>query len=341
MFDPTSYRDTDFGLDRGESFEPEHADESTPVDLSRPHVMTVLGPIDPGDLGICLTHVSILAGSAEVERAEPLRLRDLRRDAMQQLESFAFAGGHGVLDRTTFDTGRDTSTLYGLAQLVPLHIIASTGRNDLARDSGASDADAITGEILGELREGIDDTPARAGMISAGAIAAIPERTSHTWLRAVSSAHLETGAPISVSVQDPLRANVILDVLDREGVKPRWVIVRHLDEQSSDEPMRELMGRGAWCTFDRIGQGGIAADTKRARRISSLIEAGYGDHILVSPGDARTLGSAGISAPDRFTYLLDTFVLMLMDAGLPAEGVRSLLVDNPRRAISIVPPRRD
>lgn len=44
----------DFGLEEGERFEP--LDEDEELDLSQPHVMTVLGPIDPGALGFTLHH---------------------------------------------------------------------------------------------------------------------------------------------------------------------------------------------------------------------------------------------------------------------------------------------
>jgi predicted metal-dependent phosphotriesterase family hydrolase len=36
-------------------------------------------------------------------------------------------------------------------------------------------------------------------------------------------------------------------------------------------------------------------------------------------------------------YLLERFVLTLMDAGLDAHAVRSLIVDNPARAYTISP----
>ncbi len=59
----------DFGLEAGESFVPDEIEET--FDLSLPHVLTMLGPIDPGALGLTLFVPSILAvtGAEEIDEA--------------------------------------------------------------------------------------------------------------------------------------------------------------------------------------------------------------------------------------------------------------------------------
>lgn len=336
MFDPTSYRDIDFGLDPGESFEPEDAEETPPVDLSRPHVMTVLGPIDPEDLGICLSHAHVLGDPSASGGVAPESGPEESRDTAEHLETFLLSGGRSVVDAATADSGRDIWTLFTLAQHLPLHIIASTGGNILSKESDVIDPNPMSSDLVTELKVGIDGSPARAGIITIGGDPALGRDQLSGGLRVAAKAHLDTGAAISVALSGPLHMRDVLDVLGREGVGPDHVIFQHLDGESVDD-LRAVTKVGAWCSFDRIGEGGSAADTERARCISSLFEAGHSDRILVSQGRAQEADPITRGVYGRFSYLLERFTLTLMDAGLTAAMVRSLLVDNPRRAITIVP----
>src|SRR5690606_1098661 len=72
VWDPRSYEDTDYGLEAGESFEPEDAwDVETGVSTDGPHVMTLLGPIDSIELGVCLHHVHLLCDPVAVSKDDP------------------------------------------------------------------------------------------------------------------------------------------------------------------------------------------------------------------------------------------------------------------------------
>jgi len=75
-----------------------------------------------------------------------------------------------------------------------------------------------------------------------------------------------------------------------------------------------------------------------ARFVVNLAEAGFGDRILVSQATERRGPSRESRDNERLTYLVERFTLTLMDEGADAQLVRSLLVNNPRQALSIVPP---
>lgn len=116
------------------------------------------------------------------------------------------------------------------------------------------------------------------------------------------------------------------------------VILRHHDQESPIEMVMNLARRGAWCSFDLIGEADSAADLERAHRLVTLFERGFGDRMLISQDGARWSPAGAASDSTRLTYLLEWFTLTLMDAGATAEMIRSMLVDNPRQAMSIVAP---
>ncbi len=340
MFNPNSYRDTDFGLEHGESFEPEDADAAPVVDLSQPHVMTVLGPIEPDELGVCLTHEHLLSNPAAPGNGDPDDRLDHLERAAEELEAFALTGGRSIVDATTPDAGRNAAGLYELAQRVPLHIIATTGpgarRQPNARPGGV-DVEAMAASAIQDLTEGMDGTPAKAGIISVGSATNGSVEGNEASYSAAATCHLATGAPLAVQLGDAGSAHASLDLLQRHGVATDRVILQHLDHVPSVEALIDITERGVWCSFDQIGKRDSEADAATAETIVDLFARGYGDALLISQGLDRKSQLSAYGGGPGLTYLLEWFTLALMEAGAEAAMVRRLLIENPLRALSIVP----
>lgn len=340
MFNPNSYRDTDFGLASGESFEPGDADHALSVNTAEPHVMTVLGPVDPDDLGICLTHHHLLGNRLSLPgRDGHDRFDDLER-AAEELESFALMGGRSIVDATTADVGRNAAAIHGLAQRLPLHIIATTGITDLSRNSpkvAGMDRETIGEEFLKDLRIGMEGTSARAGIITVGGSTAGFTEGDDTTLRAAALAHRATGAPVAAHVGGAIDAHDMLDRMERQGVAPDRIILRHLDQGQSMDSLKSLAGRGAVCSFDQVGNADLEGDVAQARSIVELFEAGFGDSLLISQDLETKSASRSSGGSPELIYLLERFTLTLMEAGAEAGMVRRLLIENPGRAFRIVP----
>jgi phosphotriesterase-related protein len=158
--------------------------------------MTVLGPVDPGQLGITLTHEHLYvdgscfftpadAPDAEEFAALPLTpglIERVRREscsnrdnlllsdpalAATELGEFARLGGRSVVDVTSSaGLGRDPATLRSIAERTSLHIVMGCGfyceyaHPDLVSQSSVG---VLTDFILRELREGVEGI--RAGII--------------------------------------------------------------------------------------------------------------------------------------------------------------------------------
>ena len=333
----------DYGLDPGEAFEPEEDDEV--FDLSQPHVMTVLGPIDPGALGFALHHEHVFCRTDPAIVPDPDLWLDEPDAARQELELFFAAGGRAVVDMSPDDYGRDTSTMLQIAAHSPVHLIVVTGshKDQFAAPYrarlGDHDVDAIVARNLRELHEGTDGTRVRAGLVKAGSSLDTITEVEDRVLRAAARTAVVSGAPISTHTERGTMALEQVAIMTAEGADPSRIILGHLDFQLTDMPyLRDVLATGAYVSFDQWSKVKYASDEDRARVLFELADAGHLDQLLVSGDLARKSYQLSYGGDPGFAYFCDRVPLTLMDAGFDAPSVKCLFIDNPARALTIHPP---
>lgn len=339
MFNLSSYRDFDYGLDTAETFEPGDADNVPLADTSLPHVMTVLGPIEPDELGVCLTHEYLLGRRQSRDGKDSVSALDRLDQAAQELESFAFSGGRGVVDARTADLHRDAAGLYDLAQRVPLHIIATTGSLSHPGPGDRTDADALAAGFIRDLTVAMDDTHSLSGLIAIEVDGHGRAWDGHAAILAAAVAHQATGAPVAVYSDTPANASYALEALEREGVGSHRVILQGLGRGISVSDVIAIAASGATVAFGGIGEG-TGDDASQARAIIRLFEAGFGDSVLISRHHLSPSNPDVGDGRSGLNHLLEWFALTLMEAGAEAAMVRRLFVENPCRALSILPKSR-
>ena len=340
MWDPRSYEDTDYGLEPGESFEPDDDDIDDLIDLSLPHVMTVLGPILPAELGVCLHHEHLLCDPIAVTQQEPDYRLDNPTNAQIDLEAYLTVGGRGIVDCSPMDYGRDIDGLVLLAQRVPAHIVAVTGRHkDLhaSRMPNSLDIDALVEEYVSELQTGAGELGARPGAIKFGTSLDEITPVEEAAIRAAARASIATGASITTHTEAGTQALQQLELLAEEGIDPGRVIIGHLDRTLEWDYLVQVLQTGAFASFDQIGKPQYGADEDKATMIVRLAEAGFGEQLLISQDFARKSLLMSYGGSPGLTYLMEQFTLMLMEAGAPALFVRTLLVENVARALTVHP----
>lgn len=340
MWNPRTYQDSDYGLGEGETFEPQ-MDERDIVEVSidQPHIMTILGPIEPDELGVCLPHTHLLCDPPGAD--DDHRLLDPER-AEAEIEAFITMNGRSLVECTTRDCGRMMTELLNIAQWVPAHLIGVTGRQNDPYASlmdNARDEQSLVEEFVTELIVGMDGTDARAGVIKVGSSLNEITEIERIAMQAAGKAHTRTGAPVTTHTEDGTMALETLETLAANGVSPNHVILGHLDRIPMPiETHLEILRTGAYVQFDQIGKSDTYTDQQRADRIAEIYEAGFGDHILLSLDyGRRSLHSAYDGSPG-LPYLSEWFMVLLMESGLEAMQVRRLSIENPARALSIHPP---
>jgi phosphotriesterase-related protein len=326
----------DYGLAPGERFEPDEEEE--PFDLAQPHVMTVLGPIGPDDLGCTLHHEYVIRKPPDAETDDPDLLLDDPARSLAELDDAFNVGLRAIVDMTTADEGRDLCDIVWVARRSSVHIILVTGHHKdrhAAPNVEGESVDTIAARNVRELTEGIHGTDVRAGVIKAGTsfdrMTSVEERV----LRAAARSHLATGAPISTHTDRGTMALEQIAVFRDEGVNPARVVIGHLDVSLDEAYLRQILETGAFVSFDQISKAKGATDERRARMVNMLVDAGHGDQILLSGDLARRSYLRAYGGGPGWAYLVEQFPILLMEAGLDAPTVRRLFVDNPARALTI------
>lgn len=335
MWDPRTYHDTDFGLDQSESFEPDTAEcDEAWHSVELPHVMTLLGPIAPEELGICLPHVHLLCDPPGV--IDDFRLNQIDR-AEAEIESYVTVNGRSLVECSTRDMGRDVSALLEIAGWVPAHLIGATGRHGQMHSLlPVCDHAELAEQFVFDLTTGMDGTSARAGVIVVGFHSAMISVSESETLMAAADAHQTTGSPISIHVGGSASAGEIVGQFTRAGVQPGYLIVGSCDRLANDESsLLTILESGAFIQFDQIGITGAANDQHLADLVTRLCKQGFGNQILLSLDyDRRSLQVAWDGGPG-LPYLSEWFMVLLMESGLEASTIRQLVIENPARALTI------
>ena len=310
-----------------------------------PHVQTVLGPIDPGDLGFTLPHehtqISLWHIPArwdywQLTRDEPLIL--------EELAAFREAGGGGIVDLTMPGVGRDPVWLAGIARASGLSVVMGCGWYRGAYYPAETlidrrSVDDLADELVREATDGVGDTGIRPGIIGEIGtdkpwVSALEERVH----RAAARAARRTGLGLTThSVLSPVGLEQ-LRIFEDEGADPSRVVVGHADSYPHLDHYLAIIERGAAIEFDFLGMSFTPAERHGEGRIvellCELLSRGQVEHILLSQDvchDSQLQRYGG----NGYTYLASAFLPRLRDAGVSEAEIETLTVANPRRLLSI------
>ena len=249
-------------------------------------VQTVLGPIDPADLGITMTHEHLLVDlGCYVERPpeasrrayldapvtmemlndvsvlqwvsyDNLRLYDIST-AIEEVSEYAHAGGRSLVDTTSISIGRDPLGLAKISRATGLNIVMGGSYylpTSHPPDMDERSEDSIAEQIARDVTEGVGDTGIRSGVIGEVGNGSPLGANEHKVLRASARAQAETGAPISIHPGGaPGAKKEIVDILASSGADPTHVIIGHLDSLWDRDELKRLAETGCYLEYDIFG----------------------------------------------------------------------------------------
>ena len=307
-------------------------------------VQTVLGRVDPVALGWTLPHEHTAIALWHI--ANRWDYWELRRDEpviVEELAAFRAAGGGALVDLTLDGVGRDPDWLAGLARATGLHIVMGSGWYRGAHYPAEAlvdrrSVDSLADEIVHDATVGVGETGIRSGII--GEIG-----TDKPWLsaqeervhRAAARAARRTGLAITTHAVQSTVGLDQLTVFDSEGADLSRVIVGHADSNPSLDYHLAIVERGATVEFDFLGMSFTALERHGEGRIvdnlRELLSRGHVERILLSQdvchdSQLRRYGGNG------YTYLADTFLPRLREAGVSDAEIRTITIDNPRRLLT-------
>ncbi|MFC6988047.1 hypothetical protein ACFQJD_03670 [Haloplanus sp. GCM10025708] len=194
-------------------------------------VVTVDGQIPPEELGVTTTHEHVIfdmsrgwynqPGSSYKRRManEPVTMENLgyvrqnmmaHRDnllmdsfdeAVEEVSHFYNAGGDTIVDVTPKNTGGDPEQVRAIARATGVQFVHGTSFYTRAAHPDRIDSmsvDDVEAEFVSDVRNGIDDTDVRAGLIGEIGVSGTIHEAEEKVLRAGARAALRTGAPVNV-----------------------------------------------------------------------------------------------------------------------------------------------
>ena len=152
-------------------------------------------------------------------------------------------------------------------------------------------------------------------------------------VQAAARTHLASGLTIAAHTGDGRAAIEELTILKDEGVDASAFIWVHAQNERSGHLHVRAAECGAWVEFDGIGSQTI---TRHVELVQAMRARGLLGRVLLSH-DAGWyhVSEPGGGAFRPYDTLMAQFVPALEAAGLTAEEVRQLTVDNPRAAFTL------
>ncbi len=306
-----------------------------------PRIYTVRGPVAPGDLGVTLMHEHVLVdfvGADEVSRAryDP---DEVFKTALPHLLAVKAKGCRTLVECTPAWLGRDPVLLKRLSAASRLHLVTNTGYYGAADDrfvpphAYAETADQLAARWTTEFRDGIEGTGIRPGLLKIGVDKGRLSAIDRKLIVAAARCHRQTGLRIGVHSGDGAAALDILETLEAEGVGPEAYLWIHAQNESHRTVHVKAAEAGAWVEFDGVGPQTLDGHVEA---VADMIRRGHLARLLVSQ-DAGWyhVGEPGGGAYRGYTYLFETFLPALRRKGVGDAQIRTLLVENPARALAV------
>lgn len=316
-------------------------------------VPTLTGEVAAHELGPTLVHEHVFVTSPDLDRDLPHPEWDERvaiETAVEGFERLYELGVRTVVDLTVPGLGRDVVRVARVAERIRVRLVASTGYYTdevlppALRLTGpgllVDGPDPLVDLFVGDIERGIAGTGVRAGMIKV-----LSDRSGITpdverVFRAAAIAHVRTGVPITTHSHAASRGGLAQqELLDRLGVPLDRVVIGHSGDSDDLDYLRALADAGSYLGFDRFGMAHTQSDDTRIRTLLALLDAGYGDQLLLSH-DAAWFSRVtppswrAVHAPEwRMDHLHTSVLPRLRAAGLGEDQERRLMVDNPRRLL--------
>ena len=297
-------------------------------------IRTVLGDINKEEFGYALAHEHFILDLDHIRHDEQSKIETVE-EVIPEIKKAMNQGIQATVEVTTIDMQRDVLKLKKISEQTHLNIVCSTGfylneyHPAYLNNMGAEDIAKIYEK---ELIEGIDNTNIRAGIIAEIASSANGfVGNEKKILEAAGIASKKTGFAVSTHT-GKINAKETIYTLLKKGVNPDKIIIGHQDLINNIEYHLSLLKTGVNIGFDTCGKVAYQADETRAKNIVTLIEKGYGEHIVLSNDVSRRTYFTSYGK-DGYTAVTSKIVPFLKEYGIKQEDLNKLLKTNVARIL--------
>lgn len=298
-------------------------------------IRTINGNIN--SLGKTYIHEHIKLDLSE-HKKDPDTNYDNINEIILEFQELKKKGIDSIVEVTNRGMGRDIFAMLKVAEETGLNIVGSTGfykEPFLPQYFYELSDRQLMRMLFKDIEEGIDGTDAKAHVLgevgtSHNMINSMEERA----LKIIGDVHVETGKPIFTHTTLGTMALEQIEVFRNRKVDLEKVLIGHMDLSYDKEYHLRVADKGCYLGFDTIGKLNYQSDENRIELIQELINRGHEEQIVLSLDLTRKShlkDSGGIG----YSYLIDTFLPMLVESGVKEELIDKFLIDNPNRLLNI------
>ncbi len=333
-------------------------------------IMTVTGPVAPESLGATLMHEHVLcdltnplwrgtpagldislANRHELDYRPMVPGHHVLADmdvAAHDLAAFRAAGGDAIVELTTGGIGPDPEGLAELSRRTGVAIVLGAGfYTDAYVDDAtkALPAEALADIITAQVADGCWGTAVRCGVIGEIGVSWPMTPFEERALIAAAKAQRRTGAMINVHPgRHPDACGQICDVLERAGADLSRVVLSHMD-RTHPEDVDAVVALARRCIVEYdffgietsnywMGVVDLPNDWMRLRALRRLFDASLSDRVCISH-DICTRTRLILNGGHGYRHILANVRPLMRDRGWSEGEIRQLLVDTPRRLLTI------
>jgi phosphotriesterase-related protein len=280
-----------------------------------------------------------------------------------------------LVDMTPPEVGRHPEFMAEVARRTGMNVIAITGffpeRMGVPYYWRRQTVEELTNFFVSDLTDGMvfawQKTPYKAGAIkiATGQESVTPiespigpngrriHEVEDRVIRAAGRASRIVGCAVNTHT-DPMDFRVTnpgieqLDILEEEGADPAKVIIGHAFVEPREGQLHEILERGANLQVDHMGipwrvDSAEEFDEQMAVDMARLLKDGFGGQIVMSfdrwfynPRSDVTESDPQL-ANERvdLSYMFTDFIPRLKRKGITDEQIHAIMVDNPKRILSI------
>lgn len=343
-------------------------------DEMRGKAQTVLGLIDPAELGPTLMHEHLIWDiRSPAMRADPdqgpeinlcncfainygrkrkvpanLRFR-CEPTALGELQAMREAGGRTMVELTCGGLDPDPAALARLAAEAGLNIVMGCGHyvNEYqAPENATRDPEDFAREIADQLQAGAWGTQVRAGIIGEIGCQAPWTEQEKRVMRGALMAMAETGAAVNVHPgRDPDQPQEVAEFARAIGADTSRIVISHIDRTIFDEErLLRLADTGVVLEFDLFGQEAsyyalsdidMPNDAIRLRLIRGLIARGHLERVVISH-DICYRTRLTRWGGHGYGHIFANVIPLMRARDFSEAEIDAIMVGNPRRLLTFV-----
>ncbi|MGI4941539.1 MAG: phosphotriesterase family protein [Janthinobacterium lividum] len=341
-------------------------------DEMRGKAQTVLGLIDPAELGSTLMHEHLLWNITPPDRRseplgpplEPGRWWDLvtgmagslrnttQHDhalATRAVAEMVAQGGRTVVELTIGGLEPDPEGLAKVARETGAHIVMGCGHyvHDYQDPANAGrSVDSFAQEMIAQVQEGAWGTGVRAGIVGEIGCQWPWTELEQRVLAGAVVAQQETGGALTIHpARHQDHPGMLVEFLRAHGADLGRTIIDHIDRTIfDDERLFRLADAGVVLEWDLFGQEAtyyahadidMPNDGARIRAIRRVMDRGHGDQVVVSHDICHVIQFSEFGG-HGYGHIHRTVLPHMRKRGFEPAEIDRFMVANPRRLLTFV-----